>query len=456
MRRFLLAAAVVAAAVVTFVGPWPTYGERDVGAMPSFRQAVTELTASAARSKLTESPGRLQAGWAQRPLLPPAGIPLAGYGERQGRPSTGAHDPLDVEALVLGDGTDAVILVSIDLLIVPEELARRVRAAAGERLGLRPSAILFGSSHTHSAPGGFAPGWAGRQFAGRYDPEWVASLAGAVTEVIVEAWQELGPARIARGKTAVPEHVANRTRPGAAVDSDLQVLRLEKPGGASCIVVAYAAHATVIGAGNMEASGDYPGFLERAVEEQTGAMAMFLAGAVGSMEPEPPRGADAFARAESMGRALASRAIAVAAGESGADRLEVASAAAAFELPPFQVRLGSGLRLSPLLVRALGPDRLTWIHGVRLGDAVLIGTPADFSGELAVELKAWAAGLGVDLWLLSFNGDYVGYISPDRYYRSAPRSGPEGYEMYTMSWHGPQQGEIFTRLIRHLVEELTG
>ncbi len=454
-RRILLATAgVLVAAVATFVGPWPTYGKRDVTTEPSFRRARAALTASAADSELTVTPGPLVAGWARRPLALPPGVPLAGYGDRRGQPSTGIRDELAIKALALGDGVDAVVVVSADLLIMPEELAWRVRAATAERLGLKPSAVLFGTSHTHSGPGGFAPGWAGKQFAGTYDPAWVDSLFATMIEAISEAWQSRGPARLAQGKTTVPEHVANRTRPAAAVDADLQLLRLEKAAGHSCIVVSYAAHATVLGADNTQASADYPGFLERAIERQTGAMAIYLAGAVGSMEPEPPPAPDAFGRAQAMGLALATRAAAAVAPLIAEDRVDVATAAAAFELPPFQVRVGRRLRLSPFLISALGPDRQTWIHGVRLGDAVLVGTPCDFSGELAVELKTWAAGLGVDLWLLSFNGDYMGYISPDRYYRTAARSGREGYEMYTMSWHGPQQGEIFTRLIRHLVGEL--
>ena len=60
------------------------------------------------------------------------------------------------------------------------------------------------------------------------------------------------------------------------------------------------------------------------------------------------------------------------------------------------------------------------------------------------------------MWVLSFNGDYVGYVSPDRYYDTASREGKEGYEMYLMSWCGPQQGELLVRLIRRMVEELAG
>ena len=69
-------------------------------------------------------------------------------------------------------------------------------------------------------------------------------------------------------------------------------------------------------------------------------------------------------------------------------------------------------------------------------------------------LKSSARGSGADLWLLSFNGDYVGYISPDRYYETVSRSGKQGYEVWTMGWFGPQQGELLSRLAERVVSEL--
>ncbi|MEM7354001.1 MAG: neutral/alkaline non-lysosomal ceramidase N-terminal domain-containing protein [Acidobacteriota bacterium] len=441
--------------VLALVGPWPTYGRSDIEHWPVFRRALADLEASLAESQRTAQPGRLQAGWQELPLEMPSAVPLAGYGDRQGQPSTGAREALDIGALVLSDGVDTVALVTADLLIVPQNIAGKVRAAVAEHLPLRPGSILFTASHTHSGPGGFSPGWLARLFAGSFDPRVEQRLVATMTTAIVRAWEDRASARLSRGRVAVPQHVANRARPGLAVDPDLHWLRVVKADGTSCTLASYAAHPTLIGADNMRLSAGYPGALERALEEPPGAVAMFLAGAVGSMEPVAPVAGDAFIQAEALGRSLAMAQVEALEGENEATHLDLAAAGIAFDMPPLQARLTRSWRLSPFLVRALGVDRQAWLQGLRIGDTVLVGTPSDFSGELSVELKAEAAGRGVDLWLLSFNGDYVGYISPDRYYDTAARNGPEGYEMYTMSWFGPQQGEYLTRLIERLVEGLS-
>jgi len=110
-------------------------------------------------------------------------------------------------------------------------------------------------------------------------------------------------------------------------------------------------------------------------------------------------------------------------------------------------RLGRWFRWSPFLVRRLGVEDEAWLSVVRLGDLALAGIPGDLSGEIAVNLKARARERGVELWVTSFDGAYVGHISPDHYYETASREGLEGYEMYTMSWGGPQQEELLSRLV---------
>ena len=433
---------------VTFLGPWPTYGPVDLATTAYHQEALAAIAASAERSERTASPGRLVAGWAKRPLRVPPGTPLAGYGDRRGKPSSGAHDPITVGALVLGDGADTVAIVASDLLVVTENVAEAVRSAVAERVPLLADDILFNASHTHSGPGAFAPGWLGSQFAGPYDPQVFEAIATTMTAAVVDAYHDLAPARLGQGRVAVPEHVHNRAREGAGVDPDLHVMRLEKEDGSLLTLVSYAAHATLVRSDNMELSADYPGALVRFLENETGGTAFFLAGAMGSMGPVAPEGLEGLEAAKAMGRSLAARVLDASRHLSFDDRLDVASVGAEIRMPPLQVRLNRGLRLSPFLLRRLGLNNSAWIQGVRLGRILILGAPADFSGEISVGLKAWAGEKGYDLWVLSFNGDFIGYVSPDRYYDSTPRKGRAGYEMYVMNWCGPQQEELLVGLMR--------
>jgi hypothetical protein len=123
--------------------------------------------------------------------------------------------------------------------------------------------------------------------------------------------------------------------------------------------------------------------------------------------------------------------------------------------PPFQLRISKGWRLSPRLLPLAGVDHDAWLGAVRVGKVILVGAPGDLSGEISIDWRAWGKEQGVDLWRLSFNADYVGYISPDAYL-AGPQEGDGGfaYETGLMSWGGPNQEAYFTGLMKHMVTSL--
>jgi len=123
-------------------------------------------------------------------------------------------------------------------------------------------------------------------------------------------------------------------------------------------------------------------------------------------------------------------------------------------LPPFQLRLSKNWRVSKFLLPIFGIDADGWMHAVRIGDITLVGTPADYCGEISVDLKSRMQNHTGDLWVLSFNGDYVGYISPDRYYYDEDEKGGYGYERGVMSWIGPDQEAFTVSLIMYMINAL--
>lgn len=459
MKKKLLIAGVVLVALlagaVLLVGPWPAYSGGDVTQERYFQRNVDAIRASAGRSTVDGRPGPLRAGWAKRPIAPPTGTPLAGFGDRKGKPSTGVHDEIFVKALALSDGNDKVVLVAADMLIIPENLAGLVRERVSRQTGLAADALLFNASHTHSGPGGWAPGLVVKQFAGTYDAAVLEFLAQQFTDAIVEADANAGDeAALGAGGVPVDAHIRNRTRE-APCDTELSYLVVEKENGARCFVVSYSAHPTVLGGSNMEFSGDYPGYLARALERETGGFAMFLGGAVGSMTNRYSGSESGFEKAEAIGEGLARQVLDRVDGLELRREVELASVGVRLELPSFQLRIHPSWRLSPFLMRFLGIDSDGWLQCVRVGDAYFAGMPSDFSGEISLRLKAWADTQGADLWVLSFNGDYVGYVSPDEYYAAARPDGKEAYEMYLMSWCGPNQEAFFTQLTREAVTALS-
>jgi hypothetical protein len=230
---------------------------------------------------------------------------------------------------------------------------------------------------------------------------------------------------------------------------------VEQQDGDRCFLVSYSAHPTILGPDNMQLTGEYPGFLMRRIKEQTGAEAIYLGGAVGSMNPRPPEADEPFDRCRAMGEALADKVLKAFADMTlFNDKADVASIGIPIRLPPFQLRLSENWRVSKFLFPILGVDADGWIHAVRIGDIALVGKPADFCGEISVDLKSQMQNRLGSLWVLSFNGDYAGYISPDRYYYDKDEKGGYGYERGMMSWIGPDQEAFAVSLIMHIIDAL--
>ncbi|MFN8886359.1 MAG: hypothetical protein ACK5WF_02770, partial [Cyclobacteriaceae bacterium] len=85
---------------------------------------------------------------------------------------------------------------------------------------------------------------------------------------------------------------------------------------------------------------------------------------------------------------------------------------------------------------------------LQLGNILLIGTPCDFSGEIFVnkELEALAARQGKKMIITSFNGNYTGYVTDDRYYAAGNEE-----EVMALNWVGPYFGEYYSEMITHLI-----
>lgn len=90
-----------------------------------------------------------------------------------------------------------------------------------------------------------------------------------------------------------------------------------------------------------------------------------------------------------------------------------------------------------------------YLQAVRIGQFVWISAPADFSGEYAVQIKNNLTAKGFQANVSSFNGSYLGYIIPGRYFYL------DEYESKTMGWFGPNMGEYTMDVIRRISEIAT-
>ena len=115
------------------------------------------------------------------------------------------------------------------------------------------------------------------------------------------------------------------------------------------------------------------------------------------------------------------------------------------------MRATTKINLSTWLSKKLMPlPENAYLQTLRIGNMIWITTPCDFSGEYALQIKNALAAKGFNSNVTSFNGSYVGYIVPGRYFYMG------GYEPGLMGWFGPDMGEYTMDLIRQISEVATG
>jgi neutral ceramidase len=379
----LLALAIPAALLAVASLPW--HAER-----PSAPPHVT---------RAGEGAGSLRAGAAMVPFDLPPDVPIAGFARLSYR-SEGA-DAVGARALVVEVPGLKLALVSAELLLVPEPLEAAVAARVAD-LGL--GGLVVAATHTHAGPGGFWRHAVGERIAtGPYDPRVEEALASGIAEAIRRADAALAPSRVsvARGEAAD----LARSRSGGAEDGRLTAMRVERPDGAPVAeVVVFAAHPTILGKENRRISGDWPG---RLMASGARGVRLFFQGPIGDQKVEGPT-----ERPETFARALAERLDALPARDpEGAPAL--AYAAVALSLPPPSPGAAPALlrRAARNLAHGAFPETAE-VEAVRIGDALLVSTPAE---PVAAVAAAWRAVLPPEVALVSLSGGYVGYVeAPER------------------------------------------
>lgn len=445
LRRFLVVVVALVVLIAVFIGlnlipvDETPYAQTDF-----YRQTIARLAQLPAPAKPQKS---LSAGWSKVNITPGFTTPTGGYGARRGKHWTSVHDSIFARAVMLNNGGTRVALVSLDLLIIPPTVVEQLKRRLPE-LGLRWEQVYMGATHSHNSLGGWAPGVVGTLISGDFEQRIVDHITGAVLRAIRQAGQQVEPVSVGYVETPAPDLIYNRLHDNGPEDDRVRVLQLRKQSGQVALLTSFAAHSTIIDSNIPQwLSRDWPGVLVDNLEKQPNTFALYMAGAVGSMGPtETGKTEDAQLHfiADSLAKKIQ---MALPGMKSGSD-----SALALLTLPlslrDSHVRISDGWRLRPWVFQTIYGDYPAEIKALRIGQTVLLGMPADFSGELAMNLTQKITQLGLNGMITSFNGGYIGYVTPDAYYHE-PR-----YETRDMNWFGPQNGAYFDELSRRLIQKL--
>ena len=265
----------------------------------------------------------LRAGAAKVEITPPNGIAMWGYSNRKG-PATRTLDPLYARVLVLDVASRRLAFVSLDLgrPFGPASL-KWLQSATRNDI----SHLIVAATHTHSGPvvQDDYPNGA---------PAWETAALQKIARAISDTCAHLTDAQIGTGYGfALIGH--NRLRvnpdgtvswfernltqmPTAPVDGTVSVLRIDTAAGQPmAILVNYACHPVVFGSDNLQYSADFPGVMEKTVEEAFDGkpLCFFLQGAPGDINPYlavTPLEEDAIGARDRTGQVLGREAVRVA------------------------------------------------------------------------------------------------------------------------------------------------
>src|SRR5829696_5547009 len=245
----------------------------------------------------------LRAGVARVTITPPIGIPMFGFAGRG--PAGGIHDDLTATALVLegpqaelsgngqGAGVSRLAIIACELLFLRAEEIRAVREAIARLTDVPPDHVVIACSHTHYGPLTEPD----RDEQGPQVEPYLANLVHLLAGAVGMARANVAPSRLGFGQGEIRIGINRRERtadgqiilgqnPSGPVDPRVAVLRIDGGDGRPlAAVLNYACHPVSLGGKCTDISADFPGTARRLVEEQTGAMCLFLQGATGNINP---------------------------------------------------------------------------------------------------------------------------------------------------------------------------
>jgi neutral ceramidase len=398
---------------------------------------------------------RFRVGTAQVDITPAPGFALTGFIARLG-PSIGVHDRLFARALMLDAGGYQALLISCDLLALDGAYVSSVRSAIALETGIPEQNILILCTHTHSGPATIF-----LHNCGDVDPTYLTNLRQRLVDVAKESLSKLRVASMGVGCGKVDQGVHNRREPGALIDPEVGVIGFQDANERLlAILVNYACHPVCLDHTNRLISADYPGYLARSLQEQTGAVVIFCNGATGDINPVHMGG---FPYAEDLGCSLAEETMRVL----GAmefhipERLQVVveTLALPLDVPPTEEELNQ--KIAKCRQQLSMPDMvgeevnarvcqamLSWaedilsrsiqgslptlvpveMQAILLGEVVLMGIPGEIFCELGKEIKNSASPR--PCLVLGYSNNDIGYIPTRQAYALGGYEIREAYKYY--------------------------
>ena len=387
----------------------------------------------------------------------------------------GVHDPIYAKALVLKHADTTVAILCCDLLWLPRELSDPVASEIETRTGIPPEHTMVACSHTHSGPQVTDNAVVAR------DERYVQALGPKLVEAVIKANERLTEAKMAVVK-GHQNRISHNSRfllqdgtiawrglfegeqatPTGPMDPEVGIIAFADP-REELLATFYnfACHASAASYGQV--SADYPGAASQIIESQMGGMALYTRGSCGNIHPNEP--------AEVMGPKLGEEVVKRLRGVAFTSRGALASVKEEVALPlrdldPHQMKAVDYIcdqtdpkssegrkdyfRKCHAAFEALRErtDTLpTFVHVIRIGDAVLVGVPGEQFVQSGLEIKARSKCQNT--FLVNLANDTIGYIPTRKAYEEG------GYQTWIGACNiAPEAGETIVERAVELIEQV--
>jgi len=428
-------------------------------AVPAAVVAAPENAASNKEAGNKEA-GKMKAGIAREIITPKLGGLFMGYGSDKG--STAVHDDLTVTALAIEYGKNKVVLMSVTVCLVGNNLVSRIRALCGEAAGVPASHVIIAATHTHSGPITTDSNTDIPYCDEIFIPKCVAAVKASVSNMkpaTVGVAKTESLVGINRRQLLANNRVVLGQNPWGAYDREMTVISFKDDDGKSFAnIIHCTAHCTAAGI-NTEVTRDWPGVMVDRLEKESGAITMFVNGMQGDVAPRMANGGSTGDMAHAMEVGAVGALDAVRAYKDIRVYTDEAMSVATgkVSIPHAPIMPLEEARSELAKIEAAEPGR--WSEGnrnlltkviefhakgeigesyfvydqtlVKIGPIVLIPVPFEASSEISLRLRTYSK-YGHTLALGCTNGSNSYLPSQDQICRG-------GYEVERLMWFAPRR-----------------
>lgn len=395
------------------------------------------------QTQLTGSTGEVWlGGWGKSNMTPDQPIDLVGYAPRG--PYEFVEDSSYVKAITLSNSKTRIAWLSYELLIVHPYLSQKIKEGI-QASQLPIDQVIFTATHTHAGMGGYMPGPVGTLAFGGIDDQVIDLMVEKSVSALKDAIASQDTVSVSYRKADAGALVANRFIKGAAIDPFVRQLIFTKSSGKKATFLTYSAHATCMSSKFMGLSGDYPSYLMEEMESGEFEFAVFAAGTVGSHRPLSPGNTPALVQRYAQSLDSTIQVNMTHFSEIDGKNIQFGSLPISLREP--HLRISDNLRIRPWVFNYLLGETNPHFNITRIGSTLMIGSSGEISGVFYEKWEDLARKNGMDLIITSFNGGYIGYITPDELYDE------NFHEVRGTNWYGPGNGQYFDELITAIIKK---